>query len=471
MARQKRGDNWVDVSLISFSSIAWTSLILELSQGLRGIAALIVVTYHLCSCFANWLNSPAIAEKGPASLFQYPILRLVVGGRLAVSLFFVITGYVSSLGARKHIRNGDTDVALSNLSKSTFTRTAKLVAPTNIGVFLAWLVCQLNGYRLASKTDSNWIRGGANTPGPTFGAALNGLFRNLVLFWHSGGSEYDHTYWTIPFFLKGSMLVYLTILATTFTRPISTKIILVFLYLFAWSGGQALMEMNIYAGMFLAELNSDFGSRATSLIPAPISALMIFIGLFLASFPDEHPEWMLWSRTVNTLASPFIPNGGELNRYVISVGTIISVAGVFFSPHARRFLTTPAMNFLGKVSFPIYLLHNTLIRTVLCFFLYRNSVLAQGLHPVNAKGEPAWLERGGPLTFVITITIFYTTLLYTAHLWTIHVDPRCERAVSWLSSKAFGENNSPDLGEMEPLDGILKGMNEETGPANGMDLR
>jgi hypothetical protein len=110
---------------------------------------------------------------------------------------------------------------------------------------MVWLVCQLNGFKFASQVDSSWIRGsGTPVPGPTFYDAINGLLRNLILFWHSGGTEYDHTYWTIPFFLKGSMLVYVTLLGTTYTRPKYTKLILIFLYLFAWSGGQGAFLLN-----------------------------------------------------------------------------------------------------------------------------------------------------------------------------------------------------------------------------------
>jgi hypothetical protein len=104
---------------------------------------------------------------------------------------------------------------------------------------MIWLIRQLNGFQIANQVDSGWIRGsGTATPGPTFTGAIDGLLRNLVLFWHNGASEYDGTYWTIPFFLKGSMLVYLTVLGTTYTQPKYTKLILIILYFFAWSGGQ-----------------------------------------------------------------------------------------------------------------------------------------------------------------------------------------------------------------------------------------
>lgn len=128
-------------------------------------------------------------------------------------------------------------LVLSKLSKNTITRAARLVVPTSAAITLAWIVCQLKGYRVASQVDAPWIRAVSVPPGPTLTSAISGLLRNLTLFWHGGTIDYDKTYWTIPFFLKGSMLVYLTLVATVFTRPRGTKLVLLFLYFFAWSGG------------------------------------------------------------------------------------------------------------------------------------------------------------------------------------------------------------------------------------------
>lgn len=177
-------------------------------------------------------------EQGTALLFQYPFFRLVVSGRSALALFFIITGYVNSFRAIKETREGDMEGVLTNLSRNTIGRIGKLIVPTNAAILLSWLVCQLNGHRIARVVESAWIQRVSCAPGPSFGASVDKLLRNLTLFWHDGQSPYDGTYWTIPFFLQGSMAVYLTLLATTFARPRYTKGIIIFLYLYSWAGGQ-----------------------------------------------------------------------------------------------------------------------------------------------------------------------------------------------------------------------------------------
>lgn len=215
------------------------------------------------------------------------------------------------------------------------------------------------------------------------------------------------------------------------------------------------MEMNVYAGMFLAELNADYGTQATSILPWMVSTMMVLFGLFLASFPDENPNWMPWSRSVNSIAQSLIPNGGEVNRYVVSLGTTFFVFGVFFSRDARRLLSHPVMNFLGHISFPIYLIHNTLIRTVLSWLLYLQSLWTKGLDPLDAEDKPTYHTRGGILTFAIAMPIFYISLIFASHLWTVYVDPQCEKLVSGFAKKAFGDED-PEPVKGLSLNGILK---------------
>lgn len=147
---------------------------------------------------------------------------------------------MNSFTSIKRIHNGDHEAVLSKLSRNTISRAGRLVVPTNIAICLTWLICQLHGYCISSQVDSLWIRVVSPPPGPTIQGAISGLFRNLIIFWHQGESLYERTYWTIPFFVKGSMMVYLTLLATTFTKPEYTKWVLVFLFCYAWSGGQGM---------------------------------------------------------------------------------------------------------------------------------------------------------------------------------------------------------------------------------------
>lgn len=216
------------------------------------------------------------------------------------------------------------------------------------------------------------------------------------------------------------------------------------------------MEINIHAGMLLAELNADYGSYATSLMPWPMSTAMILLGLFMASSPEENASRMPWSQALESMARDVVPTGGEINRFLISFGTIVFVFGVFFSRGARRLLSNSLLNFVGRVSFPIYLLHGTLIRTVVSWTVYSRSILQKGLHPVDDAGNAMFYERGGPLTFTVALVIFYFILICVAYLWTVFVDPPCEQIVAWATKKAFGETEDVQSAREDAIEGVLK---------------
>jgi hypothetical protein len=168
------------------------------------------------------------------SLFQLPFLRLCVAGRAAVAVFFVITGFVNALNPLKNCYAGNTELVLSNLARSSFSRAARLVFPTSIAIFVAWTFCQFGTFSLATRVDSAWLQMVAHNPDQTVWAALKGLCRCLILFWSNGENKYDSVHWTLAFFLKGSLRIYMALLITALVKKHWRWWTVVFLYTFSW---------------------------------------------------------------------------------------------------------------------------------------------------------------------------------------------------------------------------------------------
>ncbi|PGH04129.1 hypothetical protein GX51_03636 [Blastomyces parvus] len=430
---RKREDNWVD--------------------GLRGVASFVVVTGHICTAFVPFLHNPTAREGQGPLFFQLPILRLVVGGRGAVAIFFIITGFVNSLNPIKNARSNNTSVALVNLARSTFTRSGRLVMPTSVAVCIAWFLAQLGAFHMASRVDASWIRLQAHPPDPTWGQALFKLFRALTLFWHSGPGEYDGTHWTLVYFLQGSFRVYLALLAMMLLKTGYWRLITAFLYIWCWSTGDYIVGINIFAGVALAQLQVDLGSRATNLLPKPVPSLIILVGLFVWSFPQTNPHWAYWSRTMRDALLLVIPEKTDISRYWVSIGTSILMVGIFFSRNAQRVLTNPIFNFLGRVSFPVYLLHNTLMRTLLVWMAYWRAAATTPM--TDAQGNLIQLPKPGGMTFVFILPIFYAILYSVAYAWTIYVDPLCAKAVDRMKRLMFKEEEQPQTEKPVPLTAVV----------------
>ncbi len=193
--------------------------------------------------------------------------------------------------------------------------------------------------------------------------------------------------------------------------------------------------------MFVAELHNHYKDTATSVLPAPVPALLIIVGMFCAGFPQDSPQNARWSHIMQNIMQAITVENSDIRRYWDHIGASLVLFGVFFSRTARRTLTSPLFNFLGHVSFPVYLLHNTFIKTVLTWMIYLPSAMNPG--PIT-KGEPLDLVRGSNTQVWIAIAIFYYILYRSASLWVKHVDPFCADLVNRATKWAYGEPQMRD---------------------------
>ena len=216
----------------------------------------------------------------------------------------------------------------------------------------------------------------------------------------------------------------------------------------------ALKGLNIVMGMFVAELHNHYKDSATSVLPAPLPALMIVGGMFIAGYPQDSPQNAHWSHDMQKIMHSITVEKSDVRRYWDHIGASTVLLGIFFSRNARRMLTSPVFNFLGRVSFPVYLMHNTFIKTVLTWIIYLPSAMNP---PKNEKGEQMDLQRGSTAHIFIAIAIFYYILYRCAALWVRHVDPICANLTNAATKWAYGE---PQLRESRPI--LRDGHHEKT---------
>jgi len=411
-------------------------------DGLRGVASFMVVMGHLCTAFAPWLHQPAKDPNTPPHPFQLPFLRLVVGGRAAVAIFFLITGYVNSIGPIGRSRAGNVDGAFTGIARSALARSGRLILPTAIATTITWFIAQINGYHMTRHVDATWIRQGWHGQSPSFFAALKSLAKAQVETWTTGWNEYDGTQWTLHLFLEGSMLVYCTMTALVLVRPRARYLIYFIMYWYFWvqdvSTG-AIKGMNIVMGMFVAELQHEFKDSATTLLPTPVPSLMIICGMFMAGYPMDSHQNARWSHIMKNIMSPLVKEHADVRRYWDHLAAASVLLGVFFSRNGRRVLTSPVFNFLGRVSFPVYLTHNTFMKTVLVWMVY----FPAALNPKrNDKGEMIDLRRGSKTHMAISLVIFYYILYKCASLWVAHIDPWCGKITNMATKWAYGDSQS-----------------------------
>jgi Acyltransferase family len=142
---------WVEVRL-------FRKRLLIRAQGLRGIACILVVVFHVFETFAPYYHAPSISESVPPLLFQLPFLRLIPdGGHCDVMIFFVLSGLVISLKPLKLARSGRAQEARDVLASSAFRRGIRILLPACFVTALSWALCQLGAYRSVETFGSGWL--------------------------------------------------------------------------------------------------------------------------------------------------------------------------------------------------------------------------------------------------------------------------------------------------------------------------
>lgn len=416
-------------------------------EGLRGITALLIVTGHIFMALDDRLASPARSEHSLPSPFQLPIVRLVISGRASLSIFFLLTGFVNSLSFLKQVRAANQHAALPGLAKSSFRRIGRMMLPAAAATSVSWGLCHLGAYRLAKRGEVAWFRDISPTPKSSFTAAVWDLLRSLWTTWAKSSNEYDKVQWNLFFLLKASLIVYTTLLMTTFVTPRARKICLILYYIYGWMSNDVLIAMNVCAGMFIVELFYDQAdAKPTTVSPSLRRALPILVliaGMIIAGYPEKNAEWCLWSKYLKVLGAKIFVPGAELSRAWGSVGTSLMLLGILYLPPLQASLSHPFLVWMGKVSFSIFLIHSFLIRSVFCWMLYGYSV------PVETTGEDGTIHVGHlppakGINLLIICCIFFPLLYFMGHLWTAHVESRCTELAQWLEDRMVGKDTHLD---------------------------
>jgi peptidoglycan/LPS O-acetylase OafA/YrhL len=362
-------------------------------DGMRGLAALAVVACHYAyTCFIITYGFGLENQGNGANnnFLQLPIIRLLYSGPPMVCLFFVISGYALSLKPLKQMRSRAWGDLATTMSSSIFRRPLRLFISTTISTFMVFLMLRIGLYEhtRAFSTDPMYLQNVQELHPPmleSFGAQFKDWVEQMFNFacifsWKpfAGSTAYDVHLWTIPVEFRASMMLFLAIIALARLRPWLRLTMLFAMSLFVLRNNRWDM-MLFFSGMFIAELDlnrqsqsgsSGFSTRSFLPIPSVLKKsksvqlfwfIMGILALYLMSQPDEFseqtPGW-IWLHSL-------IPNWfSEKYRYWQSMGSILFVLAAARQPLLQAPFNTRIVQYLGKISYALYLMHGPVIHTV-----------------------------------------------------------------------------------------------------------
>jgi peptidoglycan/LPS O-acetylase OafA/YrhL len=304
-------------------------------DGLRGVAALIVVIYHYI-CLLHWNLGPRFSDD-PLPIADTP-LAVLWNGPFAVTVFFVLSGFVMAASAerRRH-----------RLVVNGAVRYLRLAVPVTASVILAWLwltafPTAVQDLQQAVRDPSPWLAftyQGEDIPG--FGAALlNGLVTNFMY----GGSNFNNVLWAMRFELLGSLMLFVIYwMASGQARLWMLAAAVVAILVFAHPG-----YLGFVAGALMFEAyKAGFFNRAPTWSGAAAVVLGLTIGAAGPGFDTRMglPEW-----------PPLLRLGNTVGFWPVLAACALLYAALVFMPF-RSVLEGRFPQFLGRISFGLYLTH------------------------------------------------------------------------------------------------------------------
>jgi peptidoglycan/LPS O-acetylase OafA/YrhL len=344
-------------------------------DGLRGLAAFIVVVFHFLCLLVPTAVTGMTAE--PLMALVHTPLSILWDGRFAVSVFFVLSGFVMAAAAeRRH------DMLITN----TVTRYLRLAVPVTASVVLAWVLLSLFPtatfeLRDSVENPSRWMEYTHQGHIPSLlHAGYDGLARNFL----TGGSRFNNVLWTMQIEFIGSIALFA---------------------LYWFSAGRMRIVILCGAGMAILgvpEIRPDYFAfvlgalmyeayvrgRIHALGPmVPPVALAVGI-VFGAAGPDALERWGLEGLMPTRLKGAIPVTSAALIMYAV-----ITMAA------AARFFSLRVLRWLGRISFGLYLVHVPLLYTLVAY----------------AHGQLGW-------GFAVLVPAYFSVTLALAHLFTVGVD-------------------------------------------------
>ncbi|WP_454825897.1 acyltransferase family protein [Paraburkholderia xenovorans] len=326
-------------------------------EGLRGVAAVMVIFSHLVLTF--WPNMAVNIIAAPHGPFQEFIfnspLTFLFSGNLAVCIFFVLSGYVLTA---KFWRTEDMSVIWTLAARRYF----RLMPPVLLSLLIGYAMLKA-GLILAHEKDApTWISWTYSLTPVLQTAVYDGLFRAFL---SDKAYVYNPVTWTMRYEFLGSLLTFsFCALCVGFKRRWILYIAVICVLMFTVPAG-------IYYALFIAGIwLADISLRKT---PAPIALGVLLIAAWLGGATPgstSHADLEILSVSLNGYPTDFV-------HVANAIASILIVWVVLTSDLMAAFFAF--FHELGRRSFSIYLIHFPILASV-GLFVFRKTYAHFPLH-------------------------------------------------------------------------------------------
>lgn len=304
---------------------------IESLEGLRGLAAFVVVLFHFFSIYfpalVNGTPDQVMTKSGMELIISTSPLNIVYNGSFSVYVFFVLSGYVLSY---KFFRTGDNEV----ITASAFKRYFRLVIPVVFSVLCMYVIYALNLSFVPKHSIVDF-------------SLKNALYEGLFGAFFRHNSFYNPVLWTMNYEFIGSFLVFA--LCLIFGKN-KNRIwgYLLFIAIF-WN--------TQYLAFILGMTLSDWTSKRDKLMNGRlIKFILLGIALFIGSYPSTIGI-LPGSINISSTMYSFMHFKSISAMFYHTIGAAILVAVMLHSKTLNMIFSSYLFQFLGLISFSMYVIH------------------------------------------------------------------------------------------------------------------
>jgi peptidoglycan/LPS O-acetylase OafA/YrhL len=452
-------------------------------DGLRGIACLFVFHAHYAYSFSNCLEE-AGSDVLKGRIMYQPYISLLWSGIGMVNIFFFVSGYVLVGKSLRQIRSNEVSAAFSTISSAVFRRALRLYIPSMALIMMTAAMAHLHlfdaGSNFYRQTHQGNI-GPQEAPPPRLGSLLAQFYDGLkdcyrmldnTVPWgkfnfpyesddraRPAGISHDKHLWTIPVEFRCSMLIFMILISTARIRS-NWRMLIHIAFAFNCLFSERFPETLFIAGMVFAEIDivserismesnqeipsgtqysqslsiegksgrkSDWRLLPTNKRLGHMGGLVIFmLGLFLLSVPPQDAFGYVAYRPVLSLLPVYIE---EKDDFVRVIGAIMTTWPVATSPIIAPLFCNPVAQYLGQISFALYLVHGAIIKSMWYW-----------LQPsVNnfVSGVPVWEMPNGQFIrfWILGYMIVLPVVLWSADVFWRLIDQRSVSLARWVEEQ------------------------------------
>ena len=318
-------------------------------EGVRGLAAIMVVLHHsLLAFYPVMVFGPGGLQhtRFEDNIFGTP-LAIVYAGTFAVAIFFVLSGFVLTVG----FFQTKSETIIKKLASKRYLR---LMLPALAVTMLAYICIKLGFPQYIAKaagiTGSVWLSGSSWNPDLTF---IQSIFSGTIGIFTQGNSPFDNVLWTMLTEFAGSFIVFAFVLLFGSSKHRWLSYIVISIFTFnTWF-------LPFIIGMGLADLYSSGKLEVFKKKRWVIGALIGAVAF--GSFPMGGESTRLYGHISKQIFPGITIN---YSMFYLTLGAALLIFAVLVGKRLTTWLERPRISGLGKYTFSLYLIHLPVIYTV-----------------------------------------------------------------------------------------------------------